>query len=417
MKKIEFLWLDIKNFMSIEDSKIIFKPGTTLLLGENKDSIAADDNGAGKSTVAEALRWCLYGETVRGSIDKSLSVDHVCREWSKKKTDVCLQFMYDDLPVFVQRIRTKTKGDLLVQIGTSAVHKNIAAVKALDDILGVNVMQFANLVHLDGSYPYLFAPASDRERKEILADLVDMAITEVMQAEVKTRLGPIEAELGALRDSWTEKGILISHHKNTVDETRTEGMAAKGLLNQLRKEWSSLNIEVSNYTTEKEKLEEENDEQTAKFAVDITAKVAEQCELSSTIELKWKEKSIVSSSYLKSELDEANKALYSKRSNINSIKIRINGIKKLQAEGKCSTCGQDTTEVQTHELESLMSQVKGLDGEVQRDSATLEAIESKKKRKLNILLDEVKTLDKARDRCQCQLEELQRADQVYHTSI
>jgi DNA repair exonuclease SbcCD ATPase subunit len=378
--------------------------------------MAADDNGAGKSTVAEALRWCLYGETVRGEIDKSLSVDHVMREGSKK-TEVIVEFLYGAILVIVERKRTKTKGEFSVKIGASTVHKGDVAREVLDNMLGVNVLQFANLVHLDGSYPYLFAPSSDRDRKEILADLVDVAITELMQAEVKTRLGPIEAELGSLKESYIREETLRGHHKTKVDEYRVEGQLTKKRLSVLNDTLQGYKDTVSEYSTEKQLLEEENEERTVKYALEIATKMAEHAEMSGMVELKWKEKSEVSASYLQSELAEVNKALYSKKSRAKSIAMRIVDIKELQAEGKCGTCGQDTTDVQTHELESFTSQAEGIEREIEGDSATLKGIEAQRSKKLEDLLDSVKTFDQARDRCQSQLEELQRADKDYRGRV
>lgn len=60
--------LTIDNFMAIGhvDLPSLDTMGLTLLQGENRDDTSASSNGAGKSSIVDALAWCLYGYTARG---------------------------------------------------------------------------------------------------------------------------------------------------------------------------------------------------------------------------------------------------------------------------------------------------------------------------------------------------------------
>ena len=145
-KQIEFQSLYAEDFMSLGKVLYKFDTGTTLLLGRNDDSVSADDNGAGKSSIAEALRWVLFGETVRSQIDKSLSVEHVLRKGAKTAT-VGLNALVDGQKLSVHRRRTKAIGRLEVSYAKKLA-KGKEAEELLSSILGINVLQFANLVHL-----------------------------------------------------------------------------------------------------------------------------------------------------------------------------------------------------------------------------------------------------------------------------
>ena len=59
--------LSIHNFLSIKDAEIdLSDRGLMLIEGVNQDDPSARSNGAGKSSIVDALSWCLYGKTARG---------------------------------------------------------------------------------------------------------------------------------------------------------------------------------------------------------------------------------------------------------------------------------------------------------------------------------------------------------------
>lgn len=64
-KKIKIISVEIQNFLSIREQEIKLRQGLFLITGENQDQFGS--NGAGKSTIIEAIVWGLYGKTVRGT--------------------------------------------------------------------------------------------------------------------------------------------------------------------------------------------------------------------------------------------------------------------------------------------------------------------------------------------------------------
>lgn len=59
--------ITIHNFLSIKEAGIdLADRGLVLIEGVNKDDPSARSNGAGKSSIVDALSWCLYGKTARG---------------------------------------------------------------------------------------------------------------------------------------------------------------------------------------------------------------------------------------------------------------------------------------------------------------------------------------------------------------
>lgn len=60
-------YLHIEDFCCIEKAAIqLRQQGLILITGDNQDTAAANNNGAGKSTIFKALLWCLFGKTLDG---------------------------------------------------------------------------------------------------------------------------------------------------------------------------------------------------------------------------------------------------------------------------------------------------------------------------------------------------------------
>ena len=92
MKYINFNSVTIRNFLSVgnEEVSIDFKQGLNIITGINKDK---EDrrNGVGKSTIADAIHFAIFGETIR-----ELSKDFIVNSINKKDTVIQLDFSINE---------------------------------------------------------------------------------------------------------------------------------------------------------------------------------------------------------------------------------------------------------------------------------------------------------------------------------
>ena len=92
MKYVDFNSVKIRNFLSIgqDPVEISFRHGLNVITGVNKDK---EDrrNGVGKSTIADAIHFAIFGETIR-----ELSKDFIVNSINKKNTYVELKFSVNE---------------------------------------------------------------------------------------------------------------------------------------------------------------------------------------------------------------------------------------------------------------------------------------------------------------------------------
>lgn len=92
---MKILKLAIENFLVLTKAEInLADRGLVLIQGANNADTSANSNGAGKSSIADALCWAIYGITARGE-----SGDQVVNNTAGKNTRVEVQ-IYDDMTTY-----------------------------------------------------------------------------------------------------------------------------------------------------------------------------------------------------------------------------------------------------------------------------------------------------------------------------
>lgn len=201
--RLTFKALSIENFMSIGNVAIDFEvmTGFNTIIGENymvQDN--AKSNGSGKSSIFEALIWCLTGETIRGNKD-------VVNHNTEGGTVVSVSFDCDGHAYVIERYKNhhKFKTNLLIKInGEDKSGKGIRDTeKLLESYLPeLTASLIGSVIVLGQGLPSRFTNNSPSARKEVLEKLTQ---SDFMIEDIRTHVNERKYELSvSLRECQDE---------------------------------------------------------------------------------------------------------------------------------------------------------------------------------------------------------------------
>ena len=211
---IRFKKIKWKNFLSTGNqwTEIDFeKSSTTLIIGSN---------GAGKSTVLDALTFVLFNKPFR-KITKSQLVNTV----NEKDCNVEIDFTVGTRDYRV--VRGIKPSIFEIWVGDNMLNQTAAAndqQKYLEtNILKLNYKSFTQIVVLGSSSFIPFMQLSAPNRREVIEDLLDIRIFSAMNGVVKDKLRHLRDNIKILelrKESLTDK---VSMQKKFIEEIESRG--------------------------------------------------------------------------------------------------------------------------------------------------------------------------------------------------
>jgi DNA repair exonuclease SbcCD ATPase subunit len=157
--------LSIKNFLVIGNAKInLDSRGLVLVQGINLDDTSSNSNGSGKSSIVDAISWCLYGETARGE-----SGDAVVNNKVGKDCHVSVELVDGDNEYMIRRCRKHSLG----KNGLTVAHRNLKTEEAGDLTKGTTALTQQLIETIVGCSYDVFV-ASTYSGQEAMPDLPNM---------------------------------------------------------------------------------------------------------------------------------------------------------------------------------------------------------------------------------------------------
>lgn len=224
---MKVLNLSISNFMAVgEIAKLpLDDKGLILIQGSNEDDSSQSSNGAGKSTIAEALCWALYGETARGE-----SGDAVINDIAKKGTEVVVDLLDETGGVYrVSRYRKhKTyKNMLRLELEEFGGWKDLTkgtdklTQELVNKIVGCTHEVFASAIYAGQEAMPDLPGMTDKQLKTLIEEAA--GINELQQAHEVARRKASEAKL-KVTELTTKHGMTqteITRLEDTIQDFRT----------------------------------------------------------------------------------------------------------------------------------------------------------------------------------------------------
>lgn len=210
--------LEIDAFMAVGEVTIdLDSKGLVLIQGENEDDSSQISNGAGKSSIADALLWCLYNETARGDTG-----DEIVNRSLKKGTRVLAQLVDGDRTYNV--IRHRKHG----------VHKN--------RVLLLDVTNPSDVIDM--------TQGTDKATQDVITKLVGCS-SDVFKAAIYSGQ---EAHVDL--PSLTDKSLkTIVEEAAGIDKMQEAYVIARNRLNEKKAQAQGIKSRVDSYTAALEATE------------------------------------------------------------------------------------------------------------------------------------------------------------------
>jgi DNA repair exonuclease SbcCD ATPase subunit len=234
-----------KNFLSTGNSwtDINFqKHNTNLIIGTN---------GAGKSTILDALTFVLFNKPFR-KINKPQLVNTV----NEKDCLVEIEFSVNSRNYLVRRGIKPNIFD--IEVNGNQLHKEAddrSNQRILEEnILKVNYKSFTQIVILGSSTFVPFMQLTTANRREVIEDLLDIRIFSAMNNLIKDKIRTQKDQVKSLELKKETLKDKMKMQKEFIEELENRGNAN---INANKEKIANLDAEVGTYMTENAKTEEQ----------------------------------------------------------------------------------------------------------------------------------------------------------------
>jgi DNA repair exonuclease SbcCD ATPase subunit len=203
-----------KNFLSTGNHY------TEVKLNENGNTMIVGTNGAGKSTILDALTFSLFGKAFR-KINKPQLLN------TTNEKDCCVEVEFSIGNISWKVIRGIKPNIFKIYRNSEELNQDAAALdqqKWLEqNVLKMNYKSFTQIVILGSSTFVPFMQLSAANRREVIEDLLDIKIFSSMNTVIKGKISALKDEVKTLslkKESLSDK---VDMQTRFIDKLETQG--------------------------------------------------------------------------------------------------------------------------------------------------------------------------------------------------
>ena len=252
MQTINFKKIYIKNFLSVGENPIIvnFEKGLCLITGENLDK-PERSNGVGKSTIADAIHFSLFGETIR-----EVKKDLIPNYYTNGKTVVQITFDIGNDSYELNRTVNPTTVKL-VKNSVDETKDTIANTnETIENLIRCNSKIFNNCISLGINSSNCFMNMKKSEKRQYIESILDLDIFSKMTDICKSELSEdrkIREGLSAKKETYQS---ILDDYENQKKEFETKKqkniIELEQKINALKNKIQILNDEIDNLVITKD---------------------------------------------------------------------------------------------------------------------------------------------------------------------
>lgn len=223
--KMDFEQLQIQNFMAIGLADYnLSERGLVLIQGENRDDSSQDSNGSGKSSLVEAIAFCLYGATSRGE-----RTEEVINRKTGGTAAVMLTVNDDGQRYQIVRARSKSKMSLVLQAeagpgiwtdiskGTSQETQ-----KLIEQIIGASPEVFNAAIYAAQERMPDLPGLTDKQLKLLIEEAAGIQRIQAAYEEARNRMNITTGSLAVLQTHQTMLNRSLASSQSTLTFAQKE---------------------------------------------------------------------------------------------------------------------------------------------------------------------------------------------------
>lgn len=242
--------VSLKNFRSYGETEQIFDISNYPMV------VIAGDNGSGKSSIIEALLFCLYGDTSITKGKGEMKKSELLNDKTNKDSVVSLTFELNGSIYQVERTLDRKRGTSgharIIEVGSSSGPKAKQAVapkevtKSIESLIGMDYDSFTHSVVMTQGEFEALTEAKPAKRKDLFMKMFGLTKYEDYLKEVKSRQIKLNAEMEN-----------ISGQIKILEADVEKESEAKKNLEEAEKEFEKIKSEVVETEQNKKKIEED----------------------------------------------------------------------------------------------------------------------------------------------------------------
>ena len=253
MKYVSFRELKIKNFLSIGEENVVvnFEKGLHIVTGINRDK---EDrrNGVGKSTIADALYFAIFGQTLR-----DIKKNFIANNLTSGTCEVQLSFTIDDPKHGVNEfdiIRTLNPSKVYVyKNGNDKTRDSISNTNEyINTILSSTPEIFQNCVIMTLNNHVPFMGKSKTEKRKFIEQIFNLEIFSKMLGELRNEHNEVKRNFDIEITRLEETNNHLNTQQQQVDNFEEN---KNQRINRIEDQINNKNNDLKNYKEEKNTVE------------------------------------------------------------------------------------------------------------------------------------------------------------------
>lgn len=217
---MKFTKINIRNFLTIgEATARLDERGLVLVSGENRDDTSQDSNGAGKSSLADAVSWALFGITARGESGNDVINNKVKRGGAS----VSLEINDDGTHYRIERTRLKGKGTLEVERKDKGKWHSLTkgtvklTQELVDKLVGCSADVFCNAIYAGQEKTPDLPGMTDKMLKLLIEEAAGINRLERAYKVSRERLNEATKALSAREGLLITQVDMVERQKDKID--------------------------------------------------------------------------------------------------------------------------------------------------------------------------------------------------------